>query len=151
VLNLLAKGSEKHCRGQLGKDLDQHAADVRETVAIALGRGIKVNLYLEDWSNGYRDNPAYVYGLMERLADAGIGHFMLPDTLGVMTPERVFEAMSDMIRRFPGQLSTSIPTTTTGWPPPTWWPPPGPGPPPCTAPSTAWASGRAMPRWPRWR
>ncbi len=104
VLNLLAKGSEKHCRGQLKKDLDQHAADVRETVAIALGRGLKVNVYLEDWSNGYRDNPAYVYGLMERLADAGIGHFMLPDTLGVMTPERVYAAVTDMIRRFPGQL-----------------------------------------------
>ncbi len=103
VLNLLAKGSEKHCHGQLGKDLDQHAADVRETVAVAQDRGLKVNIYLEDWSNGYRDQPAYVYGLMERLAESGIGHFMLPDTLGVMTPERVFDAMSDMIRRFPGQ------------------------------------------------
>lgn len=103
VLNLLAKGSEKHCRGQLGKDLDRHAADVRETVALAQARGLKVNVYLEDWSNGYRDNPAYVYGLMERLADTGIGHFMLPDTLGVMTPEQVFAAMRDMIGRFPGQ------------------------------------------------
>ena len=102
VLNLLAKGSETHCRGQLGKTLDEHAADVRETVAIALGRGLKVNIYLEDWSNGYQDQPSYVYGLMERLADCGIAHFMLPDTLGVMTPERVTNAMGDMIRRFPG-------------------------------------------------
>jgi len=104
VLNLLAKGSETHCRGQLGKTLDEHAADVRETVGIALERGLKVNIYLEDWSNGYRDQPAYVYGLMERLADCGIAHFMLPDTLGVMTPERVGSAMGDMIRRFPGRL-----------------------------------------------
>ncbi|HYN77659.1 MAG TPA: alpha-isopropylmalate synthase regulatory domain-containing protein [Lamprocystis sp. (in: g-proteobacteria)] len=102
VLNLLAKGSEKHCVGQLGKTLDGHVADVRETLAIADERGLKVNLYLEDWSNGYQDKPAYVYDLVERLADAGIGHFMLPDTLGVMTPERVFAAVSDMIRRFPG-------------------------------------------------
>jgi D-citramalate synthase len=102
VLNLLAKGSEKHCRGQLGKTLEEHVDDVHRTLAIALGRGLKVNLYLEDWSNGYRDNPAYVFALVERLADAGIGHFMLPDTLGVMTPERVFDAMGDMIRRFPG-------------------------------------------------
>lgn len=101
VMNLLAKGSEKHCLGQLGKTLDQHVADVRETVALALQQGIKVNLYLEDWSNGYQDKPDYVYDLVERLADAGIGHFMLPDTLGVMTPERVFCAMSDMILRFP--------------------------------------------------
>ncbi len=102
VLNLLAKGSEKHCRRQLGKTLDQHVADVRETVGIALAAGLKVNLYLEDWSNGYQDQPAYVYDLVEHLADAGIGHFMLPDTLGVMTPERVSAAMGDMIGRFPG-------------------------------------------------
>jgi len=104
VLNLLAKGSEKHCVGQLGKTLDTHAADVRETVGLALARGLKVNCYLEDWSNGYQDKPAYVYGLVERLADVGIAHFMLPDTLGVMTPERVFCAMSDMMLRFPGLL-----------------------------------------------
>ena len=102
VINLLAKGSEKHCRGQLGKSLDQHAADVRDTIAIARDRGLAVNLYLEDWSNGYRDNPAYVFGLVERLADCGIGHFMLPDTLGVMTPERVFDAFTDMLGHFPG-------------------------------------------------
>ncbi len=102
VLNLLAKGSEKHCRGQLGKTLEQHGADVRATVEQARARGLAVNLYLEDWSNGYRDAPEYVYGLVERLADSGIGHFMLPDTLGVMTPQRVSEALGDMIRRFPG-------------------------------------------------
>jgi len=101
VINLLAKGSEKHCHTQLGKTLDEHAADVAENIAIARGRGLAVNLYLEDWSNGYADNRDYVYGLMERLADTGVGHFMLPDTLGVMTPERVFTAMMDMIRRFP--------------------------------------------------
>ncbi len=101
VINLLAKGSEKHCRGQLGKTLDEHVADVRTTIAHARTRGLAVNLYLEDWSNGYRDNPDYVFGLVERLADVGIGHFMLPDTLGVMTPERVFAAVSDMVGRFP--------------------------------------------------
>ncbi|MBK5967315.1 MULTISPECIES: alpha-isopropylmalate synthase regulatory domain-containing protein [Thiorhodovibrio] len=104
VINLLAKGSEKHCRTQLGKTLQEHAADVRETVGIAREQGLQVNLYLEDWSNGYADNPAYVFELMERLQDAGISHFMLPDTLGVMTPEGVFAAMRDMMARFPGCL-----------------------------------------------
>ncbi|MBK1716436.1 alpha-isopropylmalate synthase regulatory domain-containing protein [Thiocystis violacea] len=104
VINLLAKGSEKHCRGQLGKTLDQHLADVRVTIEHACAHGLQTNLYLEDWSNGYRDNPGYVYALVERLADAGIGHFMLPDTLGVMTPDRVSAAVSDMVRRFPGLL-----------------------------------------------
>jgi D-citramalate synthase len=102
VLNLLAKGSEKHCQGQLGKTLDQHAQEVRDTIRLAQDRGLAVNIYLEDWSNGYQDNRDYVYGLVERLEESGLGHIMLPDTLGVMTPERVFAAVSDMIRRFPG-------------------------------------------------
>jgi D-citramalate synthase len=102
VLNLLAKGSEAHCRLQLGKALAEHVRDVRDIVRMARDRGLSVNLYLEDWSNGYRDNRDYVYRMVDMLADAGIGHFMLPDTLGVMTPERVFTAMTDMTLRFPG-------------------------------------------------
>jgi D-citramalate synthase len=101
VINLLAKGSENHCRRQLGKSLDEHLADVRENIAIAHDKGVGVNLYLEDWSNGYRDNRDYVYRMVDRLSDEGIRHFMLPDTLGVMTPERVFTAVTDMILRFP--------------------------------------------------
>ncbi|QGU33252.1 alpha-isopropylmalate synthase regulatory domain-containing protein [Thermochromatium tepidum] len=102
VLNLLAKGSERHCRGQLGKTPEAHIADIRATLDRAHAQGLRVNLYLEDWSNGYRDSPDYVYTLVARLAEAGIGHFMLPDTLGVMTPDQVFAAVSDMVRRFPG-------------------------------------------------
>lgn len=102
VINLLAKGSEKHCHTQLGKTLAEHVADVRAEIAMALDRGLRVNCYLEDWSNGYADKRDYVYGLMECLADTGVSHFMLPDTLGVMTPERVFAAMYDMIQRFSG-------------------------------------------------
>jgi D-citramalate synthase len=102
VINLLAKGSEKHCHFQLAKTLEQHAADVRETISNALDQGLAVNLYLEDWSNGYRDNPDYVFRLVEHLADQGVGHFMLPDTLGVMTPDRVFAAFTDMLTRFAG-------------------------------------------------
>jgi D-citramalate synthase len=103
VINLLAKGSERHCRHQLGKTLDEHVLDVRENIEIAREKGLTVNLYLEDWSNGYRDNRDYVYRLLDKLADSGIAHFMLPDTLGVMTPEWVFTAMTDMIRRLPGR------------------------------------------------
>ena len=60
VINLLTKGSEKHCREQLGKTLEQHSADILQTVAYARHKGLKVNVYLEDWSNGYQANPDYV-------------------------------------------------------------------------------------------
>jgi D-citramalate synthase len=102
VLNLLAKGSEKHCRRQLGKSLDQHLEDIRRTLGYALEQGMRVNLYLEDWSNGYQDSRDYVYRMVESLQDTGIEHFMLPDTLGIMTPDRVLESISDMCVRFPG-------------------------------------------------
>jgi D-citramalate synthase len=101
VINLLAKGSEKHCRNQLNKSLPQHAADIKKTIAYAQQRGLMVNLYLEDWSNGYRDNPDYVYQMMHKLQGLGIEHFMLPDTLGVLTPEQVFASITDMRQRFP--------------------------------------------------
>jgi D-citramalate synthase len=101
VLNLLAKGSEKHCLGQLRKTLEEHVNDVRQTLDYAHTKGLRVNLYLEDWSNGYRESPDYVYRMMEELQDQGIDHFMLPDTLGVMTPEQVFSSLTDMRERFP--------------------------------------------------
>lgn len=101
VINLLIKGSEKHCRVQLGKTLAQHTEDVLQTVNYALEQGLKVNVYLEDWSNGYHDDPDYVYGLMDNLQDSGISHFMLPDTLGVLSPDEVFVNFSDMCNRYP--------------------------------------------------
>jgi D-citramalate synthase len=41
--------------------------------------------------------------MVEGLQDSGIDRVMLPDTLGVMVPEDVHRAMSDMIARFPEQ------------------------------------------------
>ncbi|MGZ8144765.1 MAG: homocitrate synthase/isopropylmalate synthase family protein, partial [Methylosarcina sp.] len=101
VINLLTKGSEKHCREQLGKTLAQHTADILQTVDYALGKGLKVNVYLEDWSNGHQNSPEYVYALMNSLKESGISHFMLPDTLGVMSPDEVFASFSDMCKRYP--------------------------------------------------
>ncbi|MEQ1635797.1 MAG: alpha-isopropylmalate synthase regulatory domain-containing protein [Methylococcales bacterium] len=101
VINLLTKGSEKHCREQLGKTLAQHTADILQTIAYALSKGLTVNVYLEDWSNGYQNSPEYVYALTDNLKDVGISHFMLPDTLGVLSPEEVFDSLSDMCQRYP--------------------------------------------------
>ena len=57
TMNLLCKGSRRHCEGQLGKTLEEHVADIRRNVEMAAARGIKVNIYLEDWSGGMRILP----------------------------------------------------------------------------------------------
>lgn len=101
TINLLSKGSENHCRKQLGKTLDEHVQDIRKTIAYARDRGLRVNMYLEDWSNGYKDSPDYVFGLMDAVADCGVHHFLLPDTLGVMSPNEVYNSIFDMVRRYP--------------------------------------------------
>ena len=101
VINLLAKGSEKHCLTQLRQQPEQHIERIKQTIAYAHEKGVSVNVYFEDWSNGYKDNPDYVYNLTNALKDSGIDHFMLPDTLGVMSPEEVRTSISDMTTRFP--------------------------------------------------
>jgi len=101
VINLLAKGSEKHCREQLGKDLPSHVADIERTISYAHEQGLAVNMYLEDWSNGFRDSKDYVFGLIDATRHLGIGHYLLPDTLGLFSPAEVHAALSEMLAKFP--------------------------------------------------
>lgn len=101
VINLLSKGSLKHCMYQLKKTPEEHIADIKQTVEYANGRGIDVNLYLEDWSNGMKDFPEYVFQLVDALQKSGIQRFMLPDTLGILNPLKVIEYMRKMRKRYP--------------------------------------------------
>jgi len=101
VLNLLAKGSQKHCTYQLRKTQQQHAADICDVIAQATDMGIAVNIYLEDWSNGMIHSPEYVYAMMDALKDQPIRRFMIPDTLGILNPDNTFAFCSEMVRRYP--------------------------------------------------
>ena len=101
VVNLLAKGSLKHCEGQLHKTQSQHISDILETLDYAESKDMDVNIYLEDWSNGMKDSPEYVYGMLDVLATKRIKRFMLPDTLGILNPLQVIEFMRKMVKRYP--------------------------------------------------
>ncbi|MFA4180993.1 alpha-isopropylmalate synthase regulatory domain-containing protein [Xylanibacter rodentium] len=101
VVNLLAKGSLKHCTHQLHKTVDEHIEEIRRSVGYAAGKGMDVNLYLEDWSNGMKDSPDYVYSMVDALRDTGIKRFMLPDTLGIMNPLQAIEYFRKMLKRYP--------------------------------------------------
>ena len=101
VINLLAKGSLKHCRGQLHKTPEAHIDDIRRSLDYARLKGMQVNLYLEDWSSGMKDSPEYVYQLLDALGDSGIRRFMLPDTLGILNPLQAIEYFRKMRKRYP--------------------------------------------------
>ena len=103
VINLLAKGSEKHCREQLGRDLTSHIDDISRTVEYALERQLRVNMYLEDWSSGFSDSRDYVYGLVSGTQNLGISHYLLPDTLGLFSPQEVFDSLKEMKEQFPNE------------------------------------------------
>lgn len=101
VINLLVKGSKKHCTHQLHKTPEEHLEDIKKVLAYAEESAVDVNLYLEDWSNGMKDSPDYVYMLMDELKDCRIKRFMLPDTLGIMNPLQVIEYFRKMVKRYP--------------------------------------------------
>lgn len=101
VVNLLSKGSRKHCIAQLGKKPQEHWEDIRRDIEMASSLGMGINLYLEDWSNGMIHSPEYVYEMLETLRDSPVRRFLLPDTLGVLNPWNTLEYCSDILRRFP--------------------------------------------------
>ena len=101
VVNLLCKGSYKHVTEQLHKTPEQHFADIRLVVNQAITWGIEVNVYLEDWSNGIKHSPEYVFQFIEALKDLPIKRYMLPDTLGILNPGNTYEYCKEMVTRFP--------------------------------------------------
>lgn len=100
-INLLAKGSLKHCRQQLHKTADEHVDDIMRSLDYADHLGMGVNLYLEDWSKGMLESPDYVYHVMDKLYHTNIRRFMLPDTLGITNPLQVIEFFRKMRKRYP--------------------------------------------------
>lgn len=101
VVNLLTKGSLKHCTHQLRKTPEEHIADIRSTIALAGKMGIAVNLYLEDWSNGMLHSPDYVFRMVDALRNEPVKRFMIPDTLGVLDPDRCYRFCAEMVSRYP--------------------------------------------------
>lgn len=101
VVNLLSKGSLKHAREQLRKTPEEHLADIRQSIRYARKLNIKVNLYLEDWSNGMIHSRDYVFYIMDGLIGEEIERFMLPDTLGILNQEQTFEFCRIMLEKYP--------------------------------------------------
>jgi D-citramalate synthase len=101
VLNLLTKGSEKHCTGQLGLTPAQHRTRVEETIRYARRKRLSVNVYLEDWSTGVRESFDYVFAMVQLLRELRVARVYLPDTLGLLDPDDVTRYVGLMSRTWP--------------------------------------------------
>lgn len=102
VMNILAKGSLRHLEKQLRKTPSEHASDIKTAVRKAARKGISCNIYLEDWSNGMMNSKDYVFGLLDDIIGCGIKRFMLPDTLGVLDPQKTAGFCGEIRRRYAG-------------------------------------------------
>ncbi|MBN8858274.1 MAG: 2-isopropylmalate synthase [Sphingobacteriales bacterium] len=101
VMNLLTKGSLNHLTHQLKKKPEQHFADIAAVIAMAKKKGIETNVYLEDWSNGMRHSPDYVFQYLDFLVTQPVKRVMLPDTLGILIPSEVYAFISSITQRYP--------------------------------------------------
>lgn len=101
VQNLLTKGSLNHLTHQLKKTPEQHFKDIASTIELAAKKGIKTNVYLEDWSNGMRNSKEYVLAYLDFLTNQKIERVLLPDTLGVLTPDETYKYVTALRERYP--------------------------------------------------
>jgi D-citramalate synthase len=101
VMNLLTKGSLNHLTHQLKKTPQQHFKEIAQVFALAKKKGIECNVYLEDWSNGMRNSPDYVFQYLDFLSTQPVKRVMLPDTLGILEPHEVTDFIGQIIPRYP--------------------------------------------------
>lgn len=101
VMNLLTKGSLNHLTHQLKKKPEEHFAEIAQVITLASQLGIETNVYLEDWSNGMRHSKEYVLQYIDFLQTQPVKRIMLPDTLGILTPDEVYKYVHELIERYP--------------------------------------------------
>lgn len=101
VQNLLTKGSLNHLKYQLKQSPETHFENVSKSIALAKKEGFTTNVYLEDWSNGMANSEAYVFQFLDFLATQPIARILLPDTLGILTPEKTRLYLTTIIQRYP--------------------------------------------------
>ena len=97
VQNLLTKGSLNHLKHQLKQTPEVHFNNIKETIKRAANQGFKTNVYLEDWSNGMQNSETYVFDYLDFLSVQNIERVLLPDTLGILTPEKTANYLKKII------------------------------------------------------
>ena len=101
VQNLLTKGSLNHLTHQLRKTPEVHFKEIATAIETAQKHGIATNVYMEDWSNGMRNSPEYVFQYLDFIATQPVKRVLLPDTLGVLTYTETYSFISKIVKKYP--------------------------------------------------
>ena len=99
--NLLTKGSLNHLEHQLKQKPIEHFKNISKNVHQAKKEGFITNVYLEDWSNGMSNSKEYVFQYLDFLTQLPVSRILLPDTLGVLTPEKTYRFIKEIVNRYP--------------------------------------------------
>ena len=75
--------------------------NISKNVHQAEKEGFTTNVYLEDWSNGMSNSKEYVFQYLDFLTQLPVSRILLPDTLGVLTPEKTYCFINEIVNRYP--------------------------------------------------
>ena len=95
------KRSLNHLKFQLKQTPKEHYKNIAESIEKSQIEGFKTNVYLEDWSNGMQNSENYVFEYLDFLATQPIERVLLPDTLGILTPEKTALYLNKILNRHP--------------------------------------------------
>jgi D-citramalate synthase len=101
VQNLLTKGSLNHLTYQIKQTPKDYFKSVINAVNQANNKGIVTNVYLEDWSNGMRNSRDFVFDYLNIIKELPVKRVLLPDTLGILSPDETFKYISLITKRYP--------------------------------------------------
>ena len=101
VQNLLTKGSLNHLTYQIKQAPKDYFKSVINAVNEADNKGIETNIYLEDWSNGMKNSKDFVFEYLDILNELPVKRILLPDTLGILSPDETFKYVSLVTKKYP--------------------------------------------------
>ena len=101
VQNLLTKGSLNHLKHQIKKTPKEHFSEIEKSISLAKKQNINTNVYLEDWSNGMRNSQDFVFEYIDIIKKLPVKRILLPDTLGILSPNETFKYISSIIKKYP--------------------------------------------------
>jgi D-citramalate synthase len=97
-VNIIIPVSELHITKKLSKTKEEMLDITTEVVSHAKERGVIAEICLED---GSRTSTKYLKQFIERAIDAGVDRVTPCDTVGTMTPERIYTHYAELRKVFP--------------------------------------------------